>query len=655
MAINSLLEIYKKKGKEFVEKLFTSRVTVNEKINGFSFYVEKNLDGTFSFYKKEQDNPITLVDRTLMSYYEAPIHYFSTLPLEVKEKIPYRWKFGFDYLPTRDSLSIIYDRVPQNGLILSCIIERDEYGNFIKQVTQKTDLDAYADILGVSRFPILFQGVLTEEQKGQVMEVVSIGTPQLKELYNTDSVVKALITVLNPNLKSTTLNDDLDKSIEGVIFRFDEKEGDSVLAKIIDPVFSELMRERDKTSASNLPNDTYSLTLLDVMYFILERGVESFSKEGTSPAEKYMSFVCSVFDELIKEHGDRYRGLDFREPDFLKSEIIKTNMEHITSEETRTFLEEDASFDSLFRIILSALRKYRRKTNAMFTPGVIEQFNLLIDDISSYLNDTVPVYEMVLPTFGQFRKKTEKFVPEEEKSEEPEPAKETPETMEDDTEEKVGEETDSEEFEDVNSSDAPSFLEDTEEQTEGGLQKVNVVCLKTLPVNNNDYKTILRVYKENTLPCVIVVPRSHYKKDNSYSLELSKKALSSFVSAHKECAGFEFIYQPTLSACMAALEEKYYPASIVVSTEELYESMNLQYQWVKEEYEGKIAPDFHIYRVQGINNAEEIMGEILSSENFSEFKRFVPKEMVVFYSQFISEYKTYMDVKLHQTNEIQTI
>lgn len=641
MAINSLLEIYRKKGKEFIEKLFNNRVTVNEKINGFSFYMEKNLDGSFSFYKKEQDNPISLVDRTLMSHYEAPIHYFSTMDKGIKDQIPYRWKFGFDYLPTRDPLTIIYDRIPKNGLILSCIIERDEYGNFIRQVTEKTDLDSYADVLGVSRFPILFQGNLTDEQKNAVMEAVSVDTKTLKERYNTDSVIKAVVSILAPELKFTALNDSLDKSIEGVIFRFDEKEGDSVLAKLIDPVFSELLKERDKNPIKSLPNDTYSLTLLDVMYFILDRGVESFPREGDSSSEKYMNFICGVFNELIREHGDKYRGLDFREPDFLKSEIIRTNKNLIPSEEVISYIEEDESFDSLFRIILSAFRKYRRKTNAMFTPGVIEQFNLLIDEITEYLNGETAVYENILPTFGQFRKKTEKFIPDEDIEKETELPKEEPEILmrEDEGEEKE------EEFENENTSESPSFIEGTEDQKYEGKLKVNIVCITSLPIKNNDLKTLMRVNKENGLPCVIIIPRSLYKKANTFSLELSKKAVSSFVGANKEVTDYAFVYHPTLSSCVSVLEEKYFPVSFTVNSEELYEGINLQYTWVKSEHGGKISEDFKIYKVSGLANADETMEEILKTENFSEFKRFVPKEMISFFPQFVSEFKDYKNLE----------
>ena len=42
------------------------------------------------------------------------------------------------------------------------------------------------------------------------------------------------------------------------------------------------------------------------MNFILERGVESFSAEGTEPEERYINFVFSVFKTFSYEEGERY-------------------------------------------------------------------------------------------------------------------------------------------------------------------------------------------------------------------------------------------------------------------------------------------------------------------------------------------------------------
>ena len=65
--INHLYDIYNKKGSDFVSQLFSQFVTINEKMDGSAFSFERDKEtGNFKFYRRDQRNPITLVDRTLM-------------------------------------------------------------------------------------------------------------------------------------------------------------------------------------------------------------------------------------------------------------------------------------------------------------------------------------------------------------------------------------------------------------------------------------------------------------------------------------------------------------------------------------------------------------------------------------------------------------
>ena len=65
--IKYLADIYEKKGKDFIEKLFSQELSVTENLDGSSFSFEKDFTGdNISFYKKDQENPITKVDRILM-------------------------------------------------------------------------------------------------------------------------------------------------------------------------------------------------------------------------------------------------------------------------------------------------------------------------------------------------------------------------------------------------------------------------------------------------------------------------------------------------------------------------------------------------------------------------------------------------------------
>jgi hypothetical protein len=224
--------------------------------------------------------------------------------------------------------------------------------------------------------------------------------------HGTSSFAKYLVGVLNPNIQKTSLNDSLEEPIEGVVFRFGSIDGvgESFTAKILDPVFDDITRQNNVKKVSYFPSDIYGITILEVMNYILDKGITSFSFEGEDPQDKYISFVCSVFNSFAKEYGDKYLGLDFQEPDFLKQPGFESNLELIKDEETKSLIADDESYESLFKLILSAFRKIKKRPGGFFTQGAIEQFNLLVKEISEYLNNSSIVVESIIPTFDQFRK-----------------------------------------------------------------------------------------------------------------------------------------------------------------------------------------------------------------------------------------------------------
>ena len=70
--ITQLREIYIKKGKEFIDKLFSLEVLVNEKYSGSFFAFERKQDG-LHFYRR--DSELTKIERIVSRLYECPIRY----------------------------------------------------------------------------------------------------------------------------------------------------------------------------------------------------------------------------------------------------------------------------------------------------------------------------------------------------------------------------------------------------------------------------------------------------------------------------------------------------------------------------------------------------------------------------------------------------
>jgi len=233
--IKYLSDIYEKKGKAFIENLFNKTVIVTENLDGSAFSFEKDFTGdNISFYKKDQENPITRVDRILMKYYEKPITYIEALPDSVKAEIPKGWRFGMVYFPSSKPVRIEYDRVPKNNLILTHIVVRDEFGDVVKTIQDKEELNEWSEKFEIEGCPVIFQGKLNRDQKISIMEFLSTPLMDLKSKFKTESFTKYLISILNKDLESTTLGKDLSSPVESLVFRFEDEDGkeESVLAKI---------------------------------------------------------------------------------------------------------------------------------------------------------------------------------------------------------------------------------------------------------------------------------------------------------------------------------------------------------------------------------------------------------------------------------------
>ena len=147
--IAHLSEIYDKRGKDFVQKLFDREVTVNEKLDASAFAMEKGQNGELLFYKRNTDIPISLIDRTIMRLYEKPIHHFTTLDSELLSQIPVGWRFGMEFFIDEKPQAIAYDRIPKNNLVLSYIHIKNGSGKVVRTVQDKTELDRWAELLDI--------------------------------------------------------------------------------------------------------------------------------------------------------------------------------------------------------------------------------------------------------------------------------------------------------------------------------------------------------------------------------------------------------------------------------------------------------------------------------------------------------------------------
>ena len=395
--LNTIQQLVKDRTGEFISELFSSYVVVTEKIDAarISFQVK---DGMISIWRKDERYPISIVDRTLMQYYEKAIdHITSVVDYAV---IPENYRFGCYYFSSLTPNKTQYKRMPKNNIVLTDVRVVD--GDVTKIKDNAETIRKWATELRVEPSPIIFEGYLTDKQKVKILDYIKLTPKELSDRYGPQTFSEFLIKTLNSNVNSSFMQEEGVFRPDSIIFRFKTKDGGTYVAKTLDPLLANNAEMNEEIPESRVPSDLYSIALMDVYSFILERGIDYKLRERT-PEFRYLELVCLLFNDFIEANMDRYKGVDFSEPSFLKSKEFELNRRFIENEKTLELMTLDRSYEQLFKIILAGLRKKRRRTYGLLTQSMINQINLLIDEIRDIVE--VPLVEgfMDFSTFRIFK------------------------------------------------------------------------------------------------------------------------------------------------------------------------------------------------------------------------------------------------------------
>lgn len=650
--INHLYDIYKKKGKKFIDNLFNSFVTVNEKMDGSSFNFERDLEtGKFKFFKRNQNTPISLVDRTLSKYYEKPINYIESLPPHIIDKIPRGWRFSLEYFPDNNPVKIKYDRVPKNNLILSFVQKKDNLGKVTDIIQNREELDNWADLLGVQRPPIIFQGKLNDTQKSEIMSFLNTPFKELVEIYKTRSFVSFIIQTLDPDLDKTALNDDIDKAIEGIVFRFGEdgKDSDKVLAKMVDPVFTEIVKEKSNNYKRNKPSDFLGIALLDVMNFILESGITSFGVDGKNREQRYISFINDVFVKFCSRNEDNYKGMDFEEPDYLKRDDFKINLDMIDDERVEKYLEMDDAFESLYKLILNSFRKVKKSQSGVMTEDVLKEFNDLVSKISSYVQPKEKqINESKIPSFSNFRESifsdNSDYV------------------VYDDEESNVEEQS----FDDfINALETIEENEPSKKPQKKSKEKVNLIVGRFQPLHLGHVKMIESLYKENELPVEIAVvhPGNNNSGNSPFPSQEVEKYISRFSEKNDKVSNYKVYKNGFLGNILSDLNSRGKEVICLGCGEERIPDYEKQVDYLKNGSSYDIIGDkFNLKRTPRKGSGSLVRKKIADGD-FIGFKKSVPQEVANMYEslrQFMNpdkikesnEYSDFIEETIEQIQDL---
>ena len=383
-----------KKDPTRIEKLLNQKLEIVEKLAGSRFLMQKTED-ELSFFKSK-DAKLSKIDRTLSKYYEKAIIHFDNLDEEKLLQFPDNWRFGFEYFPTSKPVTVSYDRLPLNNLILTDIQVKDPKNKTIDVITDKKTLQHWAEILEVENTLIIFEGELSESQKRKLLDFLNTPFSDLIKRFKTESFTSFLLNLLNPELKTSFLNNDLEKDIDGLIFKFNGKEA----LKVSNPEV--ISRKQEKKLEK--PSDIYNLTLVFLQEFLTMTDFRKIKLKELSYEDRYIEFICQVYNKFLSTSTYRKNfqdGIDFELPSFLTRSESSSNFKFVRNIETLDNLDKSNTNRELFKILLASMRSHKKKPSGYLTKELIYNHNELVDKIADYISGEIQ--ESVLCSFDEFK------------------------------------------------------------------------------------------------------------------------------------------------------------------------------------------------------------------------------------------------------------
>lgn len=576
MAIKNLYDLYQQKSSDFIEKLMNSNVVIDDNVNGSFFSVKKSLDG-WVYYKK--GSQITLIERTISRFYEDAIKIFESIPEEKRESIPDNIIFVFKYITEGNSNEL---RIPKDILKLTHIydITRNQNLNDIET------LNSWADTLGVGRPPILFNGILNDEQKEGIMSFVYTNQAELSKRFKSESFTKYILSLLNPEYESN--------GIDSIVFRFTDENDEQILAKYIDPLFYDISSTNAKQEAPR-QNDSASIIIVNLMNFIDSYQVSELSSvvHTELPYEKnYVALMNKVFLDYIKINYADLVDYKIYVPEHLAMEINDVNYAFIENQEVVDIINMNETFKEIYRILLNFFKKKRKKTNSVFSEDICKMFNALIEKLQKVVLGK-SVYEKYYPSFNEFAGLI------------------------------------SEEF---NFNSMRTIEPMSRFATHTKRKAVNVIVDYFQPITNKHLAVANTLKNKNKLDTLfILIENKNICKTRPFSTDTAKKLISKVASDGKnECiAGVVVIDEPNIDNMLRSICLEYIPILWAASKSKIDEYK------LQMEYARKRSTRYNIGKRFKLIVAPELSDrrilDFIETRNFVEFKKEVPK---VLHSEF---------------------
>jgi len=358
--LNTLTYLLEKRGEKYVDELLNSDLIITEKLDTYRVLFEKQGDHLV-FFKKD-NTELNLIERTLTNVWEDAIIELSTIIGDIM--LPEGLRFGVAYTPVERPIRIPYSKIPK--YILTDVTLRKN--NKVVEVYEYDEVNQWATTLGIGRPPVIFEGILNNEQKS-VLKNYTEG--------NLEKWHGNFAKTISKLFGHTYSNEDI---IEGIIIKRDKD-----LAQIISYEFNILNEAYEKEESSR---DFYDLILLNLNRFMDNYKIPVL--EGKTSDEMYLELTSDIFNNFCEQYPNIVESV---KPNYLTPPAYgyygDLNLLLLKNKKTIQILEKGGKiYESLFRIIISSLRK-PKKEFGLLSESAVAKFNTFVNVIKHVINEEV--------------------------------------------------------------------------------------------------------------------------------------------------------------------------------------------------------------------------------------------------------------------------
>jgi len=359
-------------GDDIVEKILTQPLIIIEKQDGQKFSLKKTDQGIIEYWSKNKklDRAFLLVNKN----WRILINRLEDLRKETGNfsKLPNNSEISGEFIKGPIGNTIEYTKIPRgNWVVFYAEVAGKKYTSIDYQI-----LHQWADYFQSERQPVLFDGILSEKQKEEIIGFLVLSDEERISKYKTKDFTTFIIEVIKPGYIPIS-----GEKIEGIVIYSRNKLLPISIVKLVDPSFMEknkakwnLFGEEIEEFKMKLISFIVKNTTTDLINSIWKENKDELEK--MSGEEKYVFLLDKVFLQLINRNDlkvifEEFRILDGLEPN------PNVDLDHI-DRKVKIYLKNWFNIEFYILMLLIFNKERTRRSGKLYKSLDLEKFNSIV-------------------------------------------------------------------------------------------------------------------------------------------------------------------------------------------------------------------------------------------------------------------------------------